>query len=164
MKKLAAALGVIAISACNPASPQPPAKAEMELQIYDVPQGTSGDLKQALARVLGNVKDSTEPSTGRVTLTPDGRLVVLAPERIQAGVRAIVDQVSKRPTAPPARVATYAYVNPVIALALGWLFAGEPFTWRVMIASVIIIAAVIMVISAPHSVAARGESVEWPGS
>ena len=66
--------------------------------------------------------------------------------------------------APPARVATYAYVNPIIALALGWLFAGEPFTWRMLIASVVIIAAVIMVISAPHGPAARAESVECPGS
>ena len=38
--------------------------------------------------------------------------------------------------APPSRVATYAYVNPVVAVLLGWAFASEPinrYTWIAMI-------------------------------
>ncbi len=105
MKRLLAAFA-LAASACTTqvSPPSLSSKPDMELQIYDVPQGTAGDLRQALARVLGNIKDSNEPSTGRVTLTPDGRMVVLAPEKIQAGVKAIVEQVSKRPASPPPRV------------------------------------------------------------
>ncbi len=104
MKNLAPALALI-LGACTSQMTAPaPSKPEMELQIYDVPQGTAGDLRQALTRVLTTVKDSNEPSTGRVTVTPDGRMVVLAPEKVQAGVRAIVEQVSKRPSAPPPRV------------------------------------------------------------
>ena len=102
MKKLAAAL-VMAFCACT-TQVAPPPKTDMELQIYEVPQGTAGDLRTALARVLGNVNDAKEPATGRVTVTPDGRMVVLAPEKVQAGVRAIVEQVSKRPSVPPARI------------------------------------------------------------
>jgi drug/metabolite transporter (DMT)-like permease len=44
--------------------------------------------------------------------------------------------------APPAVVSTYAYVNPVIAVFLGWLLAGETVTLRTLIAAAIIIGAV----------------------
>ena len=47
--------------------------------------------------------------------------------------------------APPARVATYAYVNPVVAVLLGWLLANEPIDARVLAATGIIVAAVAMV-------------------
>lgn len=45
----------------------------------------------------------------------------------------------------PARAATYAYVNPVVAVFLGWLLAGEPLTSRMLIAAVIIIGSVILI-------------------
>ena len=50
-----------------------------------------------------------------------------------------------------ARVATYAFVNPVVALFLGWLIAGETITLRTVIAAAVILTAVILVITAPHS-------------
>jgi drug/metabolite transporter (DMT)-like permease len=46
---------------------------------------------------------------------------------------------------PPARVSTYAYVNPVIAVLLGALLASEPLTPSTIIASVIIIGAVMLI-------------------
>lgn len=42
----------------------------------------------------------------------------------------------------PARVATYAYVNPVVAVLLGWLFAGEEIGFRVAVAAAVIVGAV----------------------
>lgn len=45
----------------------------------------------------------------------------------------------------PARVSTYAYVNPVVAVLLGWLMADEPLTPRMLIASVVIVGAVAMI-------------------
>jgi drug/metabolite transporter (DMT)-like permease len=45
----------------------------------------------------------------------------------------------------PAKIATYAYVNPVVALFLGWAFAGEPLSLRTIIASAIIIGAVALI-------------------
>jgi drug/metabolite transporter (DMT)-like permease len=45
----------------------------------------------------------------------------------------------------PARVSTYAYVNPVVAVVLGWLFAGEPLTARTLLAAGIIVGGVVLV-------------------
>jgi len=46
-----------------------------------------------------------------------------------------------------ANVATYAYVNPAVALALGWLLGGESLTARALLATVIILAAVVLIVS-----------------
>ena len=45
----------------------------------------------------------------------------------------------------PARVSTYAYVNPVVAMLLGWALAGEPLAPRTLLAAAIIITAVAMI-------------------
>jgi drug/metabolite transporter (DMT)-like permease len=44
-----------------------------------------------------------------------------------------------------ARAATYAYVNPVVAVLLGWLFASEPVTSRMGIAAAIIVGSVALI-------------------
>jgi drug/metabolite transporter (DMT)-like permease len=45
------------------------------------------------------------------------------------------------------QVATYAYINPVVAMILGWLFAGEMLTPRTVLAAMVIIAAVAVIIT-----------------
>jgi drug/metabolite transporter (DMT)-like permease len=45
-------------------------------------------------------------------------------------------------TTSAARVATYAYVNPVIAVFLGWAFAGELVTARMLAAAAVIVGGV----------------------
>ena len=45
----------------------------------------------------------------------------------------------------PARAATYAYVNPVVAVLLGWFLAGEPLTLRMLIAAAIIVGSVVLI-------------------
>jgi drug/metabolite transporter (DMT)-like permease len=45
----------------------------------------------------------------------------------------------------PARAATYAYVNPVVAVLLGWFFASEPLTWRMLIGAVVIVGSVALI-------------------
>jgi drug/metabolite transporter (DMT)-like permease len=45
----------------------------------------------------------------------------------------------------PARAATYAYVNPVVAVLLGWLVASEPLTRQMLIAAAVIIGSVILI-------------------
>jgi drug/metabolite transporter (DMT)-like permease len=47
--------------------------------------------------------------------------------------------------APATIVGTYAYVNPVIAVLLGWLFLREPITSRMVIAIGMILAAVVWI-------------------
>jgi len=55
------------------------------------------------------------------------------------------------------KVATYAFVNPVVALFLGWILVGETITTRTALAAVVILTAVVLVISAPRAGAARVE-------
>jgi len=52
---------------------------------------------------------------------------------------------------PPSRVATYAYVNPVVAVFLGWALAGEALSLRTAIAAAIIIGAVVIITTARSS-------------
>lgn len=47
--------------------------------------------------------------------------------------------------ATPAVASTYAYVNPVVAVYIGWAVAGEPVTWRTLVAASLIIGAVILI-------------------
>lgn len=47
--------------------------------------------------------------------------------------------------AEPALVSTYAFVNPVIAVLLGWALAGEALSGKVIVATLVIIAAVILI-------------------
>jgi drug/metabolite transporter (DMT)-like permease len=53
-----------------------------------------------------------------------------------------------------ARVGTYAFVNPMVALFLGWLIAGETISLRTALAAGVILTAVILVITAPHPIPA----------
>ncbi len=47
--------------------------------------------------------------------------------------------------ASPALVSTYAFVNPVVAVFLGWLLASEEVTSRTLVAAVVIVAAVVVI-------------------
>lgn len=49
--------------------------------------------------------------------------------------------------AEPSIVATYAYVNPVIAVFLGWLIAGESFSAQMLIGAGIIVGSVVLITS-----------------
>jgi len=47
--------------------------------------------------------------------------------------------------ASPTIVGTYAYVNPVIAVLLGWLILAEPVTARTFVAMALIVGAVVWI-------------------
>jgi drug/metabolite transporter (DMT)-like permease len=47
--------------------------------------------------------------------------------------------------ATPARLGTYAYVNPIVALVLGAAFAGEVVTPRVVLAAALVLSAVVLI-------------------
>jgi len=49
---------------------------------------------------------------------------------------------------PTAKVSTYAYVNPVVAVFLGWLVLHEPIDGYILAGSAIVIASVVLVTSA----------------
>ncbi len=50
--------------------------------------------------------------------------------------------------APLSRVSTYAYVNPVVAVILGSIILGEALTVRTLVASVVIVLAVALIVTA----------------
>jgi drug/metabolite transporter (DMT)-like permease len=52
----------------------------------------------------------------------------------------------------PSRVATHAYVNPVVAVVLGWAVAGEALTARMLVAAALIVGAVVMITSGQQRV------------
>jgi drug/metabolite transporter (DMT)-like permease len=47
--------------------------------------------------------------------------------------------------ATPSAVSTYAYVNPVVAVFLGWLVLHEPLSSRTLVAAAIIVGAVALI-------------------
>lgn len=49
--------------------------------------------------------------------------------------------------AGPAKASTYAYVNPVIAVVLGWLIAGEELSGRIIVSALFIILGVVFIIT-----------------
>jgi drug/metabolite transporter (DMT)-like permease len=53
--------------------------------------------------------------------------------------------------APSVIVSTYAYVNPGVAVLLGWLFAGETVGGRELAAGAVILASVGMLVLARHA-------------
>lgn len=66
--------------------------------------------------------------------------------------------------APMSTVATYAYVNPIVAVALGAIFLSEPITVRTLIAGTIIIGAVVAMVSGrPRTVEQSGPAPETAG-
>ena len=52
--------------------------------------------------------------------------------------------------APTSLVATYAYVNPVVAVLLGTAVLGEPLTWRTLVGGGIIVASVALIVRTPR--------------
>jgi drug/metabolite transporter (DMT)-like permease len=55
----------------------------------------------------------------------------------------------------PARLGTYAYVNPIVAVLLGWAIAGETLSARTAIAAAIVICAVALITTARSTTSAR---------
>jgi drug/metabolite transporter (DMT)-like permease len=57
-------------------------------------------------------------------------------------------------------VATYAYVNPVVAVFLGWLILSEPVTPRTLLAGLVILVAVAMIVWARSAASRPAEEPE----
>jgi drug/metabolite transporter (DMT)-like permease len=64
--------------------------------------------------------------------------------------------------APANRVATYAYVNPLVAVFLGWWLADEPVGPRVLVAAVLILLSVLLVSQTPRRPRRQAPPAEDP--
>jgi drug/metabolite transporter (DMT)-like permease len=61
-------------------------------------------------------------------------------------------------------VATYAYVNPIVAVTLGWAVLGETIGMRVLVAGGVILAAVALIVSAAPAPASEARSRSTAGA
>jgi drug/metabolite transporter (DMT)-like permease len=50
---------------------------------------------------------------------------------------------------PATRVASHAYINPLVAVALGYFVAGEALTTRMILASALVLASVLLILKSP---------------
>jgi drug/metabolite transporter (DMT)-like permease len=62
----------------------------------------------------------------------------------------------------PARAGTYAYVNPVVAMLLGWGLADEPLTGRSLLAAAIILASVVVITTESRGRRGSGRGLPQP--
>src|SRR5271157_690754 len=115
----------------------------------------------ALLIVAGISGEFRELHLAEVTLRSWIALLYLAVFGSALGFSAYI-YILKHGTA--AHVATYAFVNPVVALFLGWLLGGEALTLRTILASAVILTAVILVITMPHkNLIEADEAIPAPG-
>ncbi len=66
--------------------------------------------------------------------------------------------------APPSLVATYAYVNPVVAVFLGWIIAGESLTMQMLIGAGIIVGSVALITSNSENQKVKRKELEFETS
>ena len=65
------------------------------LHTYEVPKGSARSVVATLDATFW--MGEQQRRLGRVSITPDGRLLVLAPQNVQAGVQTLVDEITKHP-------------------------------------------------------------------
>ena len=98
----------------NPSAPP----TNLVLRTYEVPNDGAGQMRQVLKDVMwfgSGGPDNKGQYVGRADVGPDGRLVVLASEGVQEGVKGLIDQMAKNPGKP----------QPTIEVDY-WLVLGTP--------------------------------------
>jgi drug/metabolite transporter (DMT)-like permease len=112
-----------------------------------------GGLQLLAATVLGEPSRFAPAQVSARSLLALGYLIVFG------AIVAFTAYVWLMKSAPPVLVSTYAYVNPVVAVFLGWAFAGEPITRTTLIAAAVILAGVVL-ISTAQGKGHQGETEE----
>jgi hypothetical protein len=95
----------------------------------------------ALAQATGEL--STPP---RVTLSAAAALLYLIVAGSLLGYTAYIWLLARMPVM---RVASHAYVNPIVALVLAYFVGGETLTLGMLLASALVIASVTLILVAP---------------
>jgi drug/metabolite transporter (DMT)-like permease len=103
---------------------------------------SGGALLLALSAILG------EPGSFEPALVSLRSLLALG-YLIAGGLVAFTCYSWLMRNASPVLASTYAYVNPVVAVFLGWALAGEPLTAAVLGATAVIVTGVALISSAP---------------
>lgn len=63
----------------------------------------------------------------------------------------------------PTKVGTYAYVNPVVAVLLGYLLGGEPLGMRTVLGTLCVLASVVLITTAPAKKPSPALSIDETG-
>ncbi len=117
----------------RPASPPLTAGAQMML---------GGAVLLALSLGTGELH-----STPHVSLRAGAALLYLIVGGSWLGFTAYVWLLARMPVT---RVASHAYVNPLVAVALGYVVAGEELTLRMLLASSLVVASVFLILREPR--------------
>jgi drug/metabolite transporter (DMT)-like permease len=60
----------------------------------------------------------------------------------------------------PTLVATHTFVNPLVAVLVGWLWASEPMSVRIVLATVVILGAIVLIQQGDHHAEMHAEAVQ----
>lgn len=111
LRTLVAVFAVAFLSSCDPrgvtSQPAPGSvPTNLVLRTYEVPSGGAQRLRSVLKELLWFGADGKDSSkfVGRADVGPDGRLIVLAPESVHEGVKALVASVTAKPVKEPGTV------------------------------------------------------------
>lgn len=99
----------------------------------------AGIVALLVAFIIGEHKDFTPSQVSGTSFIALAYLIVMGS---LIGYMSYIWLLSVR---PPSLVGTYAYVNPIVAVFLGWLIANEPFTSQQIIALSVVLAGVLLV-------------------
>jgi drug/metabolite transporter (DMT)-like permease len=121
-----------------------------------MPLVTGGILLVISAAAVGELRGFNVHAVTRTSLLALGYLIVFGSI---LGFSAYMFLLRR---APASRVGTHAYVNPLIAVALGGLAIGEPITAAIVVASVVIACGVALVLAGKTpKEQARGTKAVW---
>lgn len=105
--RIAVAAVLVALSACQPgasapASSPPGMPTNLVLRSYDVPKDAAPQVRSVLRELMWFGSDGKDSSkyVGRAEVGVDGRLVVLASEGVQEGVKGLIASLGARPPTP----------------------------------------------------------------
>jgi drug/metabolite transporter (DMT)-like permease len=112
-----------------------------------------GSLLLLLALVAGDFRRLNLDNASWVSISAFGYLTVFGSLVGFTAYSWLLNNVST------SRAATYAYVNPVVAVLLGWLIASEPITSKMILAAAIIVGAVVLITTFGHDHAATAPAL-----
>ena len=127
-----------------------------------LPLFTSSALQMLFGGIVCSIAGAAAGEASRISFTPK-TFAAVAYLTVFGSVIAYSAYVYALSKLRPTNISLYAYVNPVVAVILGWLILGERLTWVSIVAMCIILGGVALVQTAGYgkkSVSAEPRNVE----
>ena len=119
-------------------------QASPPLQSTGMQMLSGGILLLAVGILSGELNDFSLESVSLLSLVSVAYLVIFG------SLVAFSSYIWLLKVSTPARVSTNAFVNPIIALMLGWMFAGEELNARILVASLLTVVAVALIMGGQY--------------